>query len=323
MYAGGPERGGPGIRYGLPVTAPGDSSEQEADRIANLVIRRSALSQTAMPLVVVQAPFEHDFTHVSLEIACGLPEARRQDGGVDTVIGDSLPSETARRVSDETLGSLSNSGDGSTIRVQAYARPTLMRQSRGPQRRRPRRSVDELIALARRPMFSLRVWPRLNESERAALVGHVKRMYGIDFGERFRREADGRRGHIRGDVDFHPRAPLPGELEALQAAGYRFAGYQPGETQVWVCPTGEEVWFLIPYRTPQPPPLPSPPASEERECEGICVDHTQNKDECFRCCDLTVPEPRTGNDRECYQDCVTTCFTTWDEPPPGPGSDGY
>lgn len=192
------------------------------------------------------------------------------------------------------------------------AQPVLMRQLRASRRHlRSRYSVSELLGFARRPVLALRRWRRLAESERAEVLRHSMQLYGNSFAEQFRRAAES--GRMRGGVNFHLRVPRPGELESLQASGYRFAQYMPDSvTQVWVHPTGEEVWFQPPH---QMPPLPVPPPPPEHECDTICSTVTRTADECNNCCSLTISEPRTGHDQECFLDCIEGCVMF--EPPPG------
>jgi len=214
------------------------------------------------------------------------------------------------------------------VRAQAQTQPALMRQPRGPRRqqqrprgqRRPRHSASELMSFARRPQFGLRRWRRLDATERAEVLRYSAQIYDANFAAQFQQAAEsGRARGASGDLNFHPRAPLPGELEALQGAGYRFAQNMPdGATQVWVRPTGEEVWFQAPQQAGQPiaPPAPPPPPPPEHECEAICSAVTPSMNECLDCCNLTVPEPRTGHDQECFLDCIVGCEGL--EPPPSP-----
>lgn len=320
-----------------------DSAETEAPPIIHEVLRSQGQPLDSATRSFMESRFGYDFSRVRIHADNQSADSARVINALAYTVGRNvwfspeqyaphtsvglklLAHELAHVVQQGQSEPLAARGalkleTGPMIRAQAQAQPTLMRQPRGPRRQqqRPRHSANELMGLARRPQFGLRAWRRLDSTERVEVLRYSAQLYGTNFAAQFQRAAEsGRRRGARDDLNFHLRAPRPGELEALQVAGYRFAQYMPdGATQVWVLPTGEEVWFQTPQQAARPPAPPPPPPPPEHECDAICSDVMHTIGDCLDCCDLTVPEPRTGDDQECFMDCIVGCQALLDEPPP-------
>jgi hypothetical protein len=117
--------------------------------------------------------------------------------------------------------------------------------------RQTRRQVardEHLRDLARRPGLALHEWRRLSEGERMAVVTYMTIYYSAEFASHF--------------LETTRKRPRPEELihitnlpdrtpEALTRQGYRFAGRMGNsELQIWVHPSGREVWLLPPSSPP-------------------------------------------------------------------------
>lgn len=111
----------------------------------------------------------------------------------------------------------------------------------------------QLDLLGRRPSEALRRWPALNGTQKWTVVMAMGRYYDLNFASHFNQFAvagtkSATSVHITNDPSITPAS--------LTSAGYRKAG-NAGGAQLWVHPSGREVWVLSPPKgAPTPPPTP-------------------------------------------------------------------
>jgi hypothetical protein len=112
-----------------------------------------------------------------------------------------------------------------------------------------------LDGLAWNPAEALRNWGRLTQEEQAYVEAGMWQHYGDDFVKMF---------HDKASTDPRPDATVVATNDAsmtpqrLRSAGYRHMYYN-GAADVWVHPTGQEVWLMS---NPNAAPAPSVPAPE-------------------------------------------------------------
>jgi hypothetical protein len=137
---------------------------------------------------------------------------------------------------------------------------------------------DFLRRLAIEPGEGLRQWKRLNQGERLVVVTYMKFFYDLEFALHFMKEADRRQ---RPDLVITV-TNLPDVTPAsLSTRGFKFQR-TIGRTQVWVHPTGNEVWLLpSPKAAPPAPVVPQPvrPHPDIEEVQLYVTEYSQRKDE--------------------------------------------
>jgi Domain of unknown function (DUF4157) len=155
------------------------------------------------------------------------------------------------------------------------------------------KSEAQLRRLASRPGEALTQWKKLNEKERGFVTLVMLGRYGFDFTQDFQQYASGKKKpNISTSVSNAPQ-DQPKELAKR--------GYKHAVDNVWVHPSGHEVWVMSPGRKA------APPTEEEEDpqrakCEALC-DETDDEDECSRCCEEKIPE----TDPRCRRQCQVKC----------------
>jgi hypothetical protein len=100
--------------------------------------------------------------------------------------------------------------------------------------------------LARRPSLALEDWPKLSTEERDTVVTHMTRLYSADFARQFLETAQRK---DRPEVLTNPTNHASVTPEKLTEQGYRYCGKKHRSDQIWVHPTGREVWVVAPGQT--------------------------------------------------------------------------
>lgn len=167
---------------------------------------------------------------------------------------------------------------------------------RQPETRSKRQEHQEarLRQLARFPRQALEQWKRLKVNERDAVLREMTIKYGEDFANSFTEYAFGvKKPDLGGSI-------LQSTSKELMGKGYRYSGY----SDVWVHPSGHEVYLLSPSTGKSKPPEPVPPDDDEKRarCADLCAAKTDDEDECNNCCDELTP----GDDL-CRNACRAPC----------------
>ncbi|HZR42836.1 MAG TPA: DUF4157 domain-containing protein, partial [Ktedonobacteraceae bacterium] len=128
--------------------------------------------------------------------------------------------------------------------------------------------VEFLRRLAASPGLALDSWKRLKSNEQIFVVMSMSASYGVDFAKRFLTAASKlpRREDviiITNNPDFTPKR--------LEASGYKL--YSSGNIQVWIHPTGKEIWLI-----PNSQSLPQQRTEEKEEGEEIQIPNSLKKD---------------------------------------------
>jgi Domain of unknown function (DUF4157) len=193
----------------------------------------------------------HELAHVVQQGATPVPN----------VLAPPLPIST--EAGPEREAALAADGAGASVpRLTPVAPGTIQRQT---QRQIAR--DDHLRRLAEDPADALAAWHRLSEGERTVVVMYMAARYSPEFARHFMETT--RLRHRPEAVVNVTNAPdvTP---ESLTRRGYRFQRHLAPELQVWVHPTGREVWLIRsqPSRATgaapptQQPAAPEPPPAE-------------------------------------------------------------
>ena len=152
--------------------------------------------------------------------------------------------------------------------------------------------------LARFPGRALSAWRTLTESQRGLVFWKMAARYGLDFAALFLPYASGAsKPNISNTVSNSPKD----SPRTLTARGYRRAGDQGG-TEVWVHPSGHEIWLLA-RSAPGPEPEPEPDTEPDPACSSDCLNSSDDGDACHECCDDSIPD----TDGPCRKACHASC----------------
>jgi hypothetical protein len=212
-----------------------------------------------------RALLAHEFTHVvqqrgtperSARTAVSLapPESRYE----------SEAEEVSRRVAVGRPASIDRGTGDSAVLARQAIRPALnapkgepsRRPPRSPRPSRPERSTmtkrqvrrdDYLRGLAERPSFALERWRKLRSGEGTVVVTYMSLYYGLVFARRF---LDATSRHPRPESVITVTNLPQDTPESLRARGYhRLVGAGLPIPQIWVHPSGNEVWVLSSSRS--------------------------------------------------------------------------
>jgi hypothetical protein len=130
-----------------------------------------------------------------------------------------------------------------------------------------------LRSLGLQPAEALRHWKRLKSGESIMVVTYMALYYGLDFAKHFKKEADKRK---RPDIQmFFTNLPWP-TPENLKKQGFKCwnnCRSQPftfiDNLQIWVHPTGKEVWRILPAKAAPPTSVVSQPVQPDPDIEEI------------------------------------------------------
>jgi len=145
-----------------------------------------------------------------------------------------------------------------------------------------------LRRLASRPSEALTQWKKLNEKERGFVNLVMLGRYGFEFAQDFQQYASGeKKPNISTEISNAPE----NQPEELVKRGYKHAF-----DNVWVHPSGHEIWVLSPGKT----------GDEDGPKQGECIEtcsETSSEDECNKCCEEKVPD----SDPRCLMQCKGKC----------------
>jgi hypothetical protein len=112
---------------------------------------------------------------------------------------------------------------------------------------------DRITNLGRNPPEALRRWSKLDGKEKWIVIDSMARHYDLTFAKHFMEQCNKRQRPDQTIEVVNDRSLTP---EKLKSAGYGKKG-DVGGAQIWVHPTGKELWLLSP-----PKALPAPPQSD-------------------------------------------------------------
>lgn len=104
-------------------------------------------------------------------------------------------------------------------------------------------SARELYQLAARPHGAMSEWSKLNETEQQNILYDMSKNYGEHFVNQFRQYAS---GQMKPDTTVEVTNQFRESAFALQWQGFQFAVDSPGYKEVWVHPSGKELWRIKP-----------------------------------------------------------------------------
>ena len=144
---------------------------------------------------------------------------------------------------------------------------------------------DEFLRnLAIDPGEALRHWKRLKPGEPLVVITYMAMYYGLEFATHFKTEANKRK---RPDLVIEV-TNLPSVTPAsLAKRGYKLQRVLRGLTdmQIWVHPTGREVWLIPPAKATPPAPVSPPPPPLHPDVEEVKTyagEYTKRKNEMIR-----------------------------------------
>ena len=240
----------------------------------------------------------HELTHVVQQTGGGARAAA--PAGSAWTIG--APDDRFEREADRMAAAVVQPGhpDAAPSAVPAPARAGgLQRQPAAADATLPALQDKALRQLAQFPQKALARWQRLKVRERDAVLRAMTDRYGEAFAGSFIEYAFGiRKPELSG-------ALAQSTPKALAVKGYRHAG-----GNVWVHPSGHEVYLMAPPagQTEPPGPEPKPPVDDDEtdakktRCANLCSSETDDEAKCNACCG-----ERAGDDPECLRSCRTTC----------------
>jgi Domain of unknown function (DUF4157) len=230
----------------LPITAPGNSRETEADRLADAVPRgRPAQKRTAFDLSGIRVHTGERAAESARAI-----QAVAYTSGRDIVFGAgqfSPHTRAGRRLLMHELAHTVQAGNDRLIQRRPDPSPTLTKAELARK--------AQLDRLARDPLEAHRAWKHLEQPERAEVLSAMSARYGAKFADEFLAVAE--TGKFD-DTLIYYQPKIGPNREQLGARGYRYAGEEhTGNAGVvverWVHPSGKWV-----RRDGSPPPSAQP-----------------------------------------------------------------
>jgi hypothetical protein len=241
-----------------------------------------------------RALLAHELTHV-LQQPAGTPAGPLAIGEAD----DSFEREAARTA--DAVMSPTGGPHAATLRSQPGV---IRRQEARPPTQGELKAEAPLRRLASWPGEALKEWKKLNDAERSFVTLAMTGRYGAEFTLDFLKYASGEKNpNISTSITNAPQ-DQPKELAKR--------GYKHAVDNVWVHPSGHEVFSLSPAKNSEPqPPEPKkeePPTEEEEKkrekCQATC-EEVEDEDECYQCCEKKIPK----NDKRCRTQCKVVCAT--------------
>jgi hypothetical protein len=138
-----------------------------------------------------------------------------------------------------------------------------------------------LRQLAISPADGLLQWKRLTQGEQTVVVIYMGLFYDVEFARHFLAQAN---KHARPDLVINITNSWELDPTKLQRMGFRRKG-TVGNTQIWVNPSGKEVWLLPSAKAVAPPPVIPPIKQVHPDIQEIQLykqDYQDQKDDLYR-----------------------------------------
>lgn len=324
----------------LTIGASNDPLEQEADRVADLVMSApldSAINNTwpriqrfsgqasegigtAPPSVDrvlassgrplesslrqgMETRFGHDFSQVRVHTGNAAEQSARDVHADAYTVGHNIVFGVGQYLSQASTNQRLLAHELAHVVQQSGGLKTVQRQETPIPSQAETATDVRLRSLSTRPSRAISQWKRLNQVERSFIVQVMAGRYGFDFARVFLEYANGKK-----KTDLSTTISNTDDSKTLTARGFRYAG-NPGGTPLWVHPSGREVVLLagkgVSGGTVTPEAEPSEPERSQAEverCEKIC-DDTDDEDSCNACCDEQIP----SDDPKCRVNCKAKC----------------
>jgi hypothetical protein len=324
----------------LTIGASNDPLEQEADRVADLVMsaplhsavnntqpriqrfsgqaRESldstppsvdrVLASSGRPLEPslrqdMEARFGHDFSLVRVHTGSAPEQSTRDVGANAYTVGHNIVFGAGQYLSQASTNKRLLAHELAHVVQQSGGSEAVQRQETPIPSQAEAAADVHLRSLSTRPSRAISQWKQLNQVERSFIVQVMAGRYGFDFARVFLEYANGKR-----KTDLSTTISNTDDSKTLIARGFRYAG-NLGGTPLWVHPSGREVVLLAGRGasggTVPPESEPSEPERSQAEvdrCERIC-DDTDDEDSCNACCDEQIP----SDDPKCRVNCKAKC----------------